>query len=182
MADPKELARLIALAEADLARLWTDFDTPEQAREWLADVLPGLVALYGSAAATLAADWYDDLREQAGAKGNFRAIPAELPDQGRTDSLAGWAVGSMFGPDPNPTATLTLATGGLQRIVANASRQTITVSSIADPAARGWRRVGRGSSCEFCQMLLGRGDVYSEASADFASHDHCNCGAEPAFD
>jgi hypothetical protein len=30
-------------------------------------------------------------------------------------------------------------------------------------------------------MLIGRGAVYSEAGADFASHDHCNCSAVPAF-
>jgi hypothetical protein len=30
-------------------------------------------------------------------------------------------------------------------------------------------------------MLLGRGAVYTEASADFEAHDHCNCGAAPAW-
>jgi hypothetical protein len=30
-------------------------------------------------------------------------------------------------------------------------------------------------------MLIGRGAVYSEATADFQSHDHCNCQAEPAW-
>jgi hypothetical protein len=31
-------------------------------------------------------------------------------------------------------------------------------------------------------MLIGRGAVYSEATADFAAHDHCKCSAVPAFD
>ena len=30
-------------------------------------------------------------------------------------------------------------------------------------------------------MLISRGAVYSEEGVDFASHDHCNCGAAPAF-
>ena len=55
-----------------------------------------------------------------------------------------------------------------------------TVSSTTDPKARGWQRVGVGE-CDFCSMLIGRGAVYSEATADFLSHDHCHCYAEPAF-
>jgi hypothetical protein len=30
-------------------------------------------------------------------------------------------------------------------------------------------------------MLIGRGAVYTEASVDFEAHDHCHCGAEPAW-
>ena len=34
-------------------------------------------------------------------------------------------------------------------------------NSVADPASRGWQRVGRGGkTCAFCRMLIGRGDVY----------------------
>jgi hypothetical protein len=71
----------------------------------------------------------------------------------------------------------------MQRRIANFSRQTVMGSSVADPKARGWQRVGAGE-CKtgFCDMLIGRGAVYSEASADFAAHDHCKCSAAPAFD
>jgi hypothetical protein len=31
-------------------------------------------------------------------------------------------------------------------------------------------------------MLLGRGGVYTEATADFESHDHCGCWSEPDWD
>jgi hypothetical protein len=54
-------------------------------------------------------------------------------------------------------------------------------SAVADPGASGWQRTGSGTSCTFCRMLIGRGGVYSEATADFASHDHCNCSATPAW-
>jgi hypothetical protein len=68
----------------------------------------------------------------------------------------------------------------MQRRIANVSRYTVAESSVADPGATGWQRVGAGS-CAFCRMLIGRGAVYTEAGADFASHDHCNCSAVPAF-
>lgn len=151
-----------------------------QAREALSDVLPSLVDVYGAAAATLAADWYDDLRDKAGARGRFTAIPAEVDDAG-ADVLARWGVAPLFDAKPDWSAAQVLIQGGLQRRIANMSRLTVTGSATADPGARGWRRVGVGG-CAFCRMLLGRGAVYTEATADFLSHDHCNCQAEPAFD
>lgn len=175
-----DLARLFDLADADLSELWRLITTADSARDLLMDVLPDLIALYGSAAATLAADWFDDMREQAEAPGRFRAIPATLPDRSRTDALARWGIGPLFRPDPDPDSARTLVSGGLQRIVADASRETVALSSVADPAADGWQRAGSGE-CTFCSMLIGRGAVYSERSADFASHDHCRCVAAPAF-
>lgn len=177
----RDLAELTGLAQKDLTLIWARFNTAEIARDGLMEVLPRLVSIYGSAAATLGADWYDEMRDAAAVKGRFRAIPAELPDQGRTDALARWGVTPLFSATPDFASSLTLVSGGLQRIIFNADRESVTRSSVADPKASGWQRVGSGASCEFCSMLLGRGAVYSEATADFLSHDHCNCGAEPVF-
>lgn len=178
----RDLAELTGLAERDLVLIWAKFDSADVARDGLMEVLPRLVAIYGSAAATLGADWFDEMRDAAQVKGSFRAIPAELPDVDRTDALARWGVSPLFKAEPDFASALTLVSGGLQRIVADADRESITRSSVADPRARGWQRVGSGSSCEFCSMLLGRGAVYTEATAAFVSHDHCNCGSEPVWD
>ena len=178
----RDLAELTGLAEQDLALIWRDFNTADAARDGLIELLPRLVSIYGSAAATLGADWFDELRDAAAVKGRFRAIPADLPDQGRTDALARWGIGPLFQAEPDFDTALVNVSGGLQRIVMNADRESVVRSSIQDRSARGWQRVGSGRSCEFCSMLLGRGAVYSEASADFLSHDRCNCGAEPVFD
>lgn len=173
----RDLAQLVALAENDLRILFDQFDTAEQARDGLMDVLPALVAVYGAAAATLAADWYDDLRETAGAPGRFLAIPAELPDRGRTDILARWAVAPMFAAEPDPGIALSKTVGGLQRIVADAARYTVTVSTRADPRSTGWRREGTGG-CDFCRDRLG--DTY-RTEVVFDSHDRCHCIALPTF-
>jgi hypothetical protein len=172
----KDLAALSGLAAGDLDVIWREVSTAALAAEALNDVLPALVATYGSAAAALAADWYDELRDARGVAGRFSAIPAHIPDPG-TGALVGWATSQAT----DLTALQTLVVGGVQRRIVNFSRLTVTGSSIADPKAVGWRRVGDGSNCEFCSMLLGRGAVYTEATADFQAHDHCNCGAEPEF-
>lgn len=177
-ADLSELARL---AEGDLASLFRNVSNTELVKEALNDTLPQLVQLYGSAAASLGADWYDDLRDRSGARGRFSAIVADLPNRGRTESLAGYAISPLFGANPDGTLALSKAAGGLQRIIFDAGRHTVMRSSIQDPHARGWQREGNGE-CEFCQMLIGRGAVYTAESVEFDSHDRCRCVGAPAFD
>jgi hypothetical protein len=183
MATPQALrtaiTALAVLADNDLDALWRQVETPEQAREALEDVLPPLVSTYSLASATISADWYDDMRDIVQARGRFTAIPAEPAEQG-SDVLARWGVGPLFATEPDWRRARTLVAGGMQLRIANASRYTVAGSSVADPAADGWMRQGSGE-CAFCAMLIGRGAVYSEAGADFASHDHCRCSAVPAF-
>lgn len=170
------VASLSRLAAADLAVAWRDAESPQQAEAFLRDTLPSLVDLYGAAAATFAADWYDDLRDEREIPGRFTAIPADIGETG-TQALVGWALAEAT----DLSAFRTLIEGGTQRRIANFARATVTGSAIADPRADGWQRVGDGDSCAFCRMLIGRGAVYSEAGADFASHDKCGCSAVPAF-
>lgn len=176
-----DVATLTRLVEADLEALLSGVTDGVVARNLLIDTLPSLVNGYGSAAATLAADWYDEYRAEERIAGRFRSIPAELPDQGRTDALARWGVEPLFAPEPDTVAAVVRVAGGVQRIVTNAGRYTITGSSIEDRSADGWQRTGSGTSCSFCAILIARGAVYSERGADFASHDRCDCFAIPAF-
>jgi hypothetical protein len=170
-----DVALLAREAGTDLGILWRSVDTATEVEAALRDVLPGLIDTYGAAAATVAADWYDELRDEREVRGRFTAIPADIPDPG-TQALVGWALTEAT----DMPGFQSLILGGAQRRIANFSRLTVSGSSIADPSAQGWQRVGAGE-CDFCQMLLGRGAVYTEATADFPSHDNCNCQAEPAF-
>ena len=173
---------LIETAFRDIGLLFRQFDSAETLREALMDLLPGLYGIYGAAVATLSADWYDDIRDADEVRGRFTAIPAELKADAGTDELARWGVGPLFQAVPDKASARSLVEGGVQRRIADVSRETITFSSVQDPAATGWQRVGEGG-CKsgFCDMLIGRGAIYTEAGADFASHDHCRCSAVPAW-
>jgi hypothetical protein len=127
----------------------------------------------------VAADWYDELRDDFNVKRRFTAIVAELDNAG-ADVLAKWGIGPLFSADPDWHRAQVLIDGGLQLRIANAARDTILQSSIEDPGADGWQRESSGG-CAFCEMIAGSGVIYSEASADFAAHDHCRCVAVPAF-
>lgn len=159
--------------------LWARFSTADAARDALERVLPELVRLYGTAATTYTADWYDATRYEQGVRGTYQAHMVNVTDEG-ADILARWGVDPLYAAQPNVAAARVLIAGGLQRRIANASRDTITESSYADPECRGWMRVGYGA-CDFCSMLIGRGAVYTEQTADFLTHDHCRCSAVPAW-
>jgi len=174
----KDLAQLTGIAANDLRLLFRQFDTAEAAREGLLDVLPRMVSIYGAAAATLAADYFDDLRDAAEVKGSFRAIPAE-PQTGGLDVLARWAVGPMFQAAPDPLAALSLAAGGAQRSIADAARLTVVESAIQDPRAQGWTRVGHGE-CDWCKQYLD-GEVHYTEGYDFQAHNNCGCTAETVY-
>lgn len=171
----KQVESLTSDLTTDLTRFWRGIEVPKTLEVALMDTLPDLVDTYGTAASAYTADWYDNLREDHGAPGRFTAIPADLGDAG-TQALVGWAAAESL----DLPSFKSLILGGAQRRIANFARLTVTDSSVADPGARGWRRTGLGR-CAFCRMLLGRGAVYSEASVAFEAHDHCQCGAEPAF-
>lgn len=176
----RDLFELTRLADNDLAVMFRKFTTADEARDGLLDTLPKLMGLYGSAAATLAADYFDEAREQAAVRGAFRAIPAVLPDTGRTESLARWAVTPLYTATPDFATAKVKAGGGLQRIIANAARDT-TVGSAVQDRAGGWVRVGSGSGCEWCAQFLD-GEVHYTEGYDFDAHDWCRCDADPVWD
>jgi hypothetical protein len=169
--------RLVRLADRDLSRLWRMVAAGAAADEALNDLLPAIITEYGALGAALASEWYDQQREKAGARGRFTAVPVEADDRG-AQALVGWALSTAT----DDASLRTLIAGGAQRRIADHVRLTVMDSSIADPSAQGWQRVGVGE-CKngFCDMLIARGAVYSESTADFAAHDHCQCSAVPAF-
>lgn len=167
--------RLVRLADRDLSRLWRLVANGAAADEALHDLLPAIVTEYGALGAALAAEWYDDRRERAGVRGRFSAIPLAAEDRG-ANALVGWALNTAT----DDTSLKTLILGGVQKRIADHVRLTVTSSSVADPAARGWVRVGVGA-CKsgWCDQYLD-GKVRAVAY-DFPAHDNCKCGAVPAF-
>lgn len=160
-------ARLAALSERELAGIWRGLNLakPDRLADPLAEVLAVLVEKYGSAGATLAADWYDEARDDAKAAGTFRAMPATPPEPERVQALARWGVGPLFGANPNGVTALSLLAGGLQREVLKMPRSTVEGSATLDPAGPSYARHASANACAFCRMLATRGAVYTSKDA-----------------
>jgi len=172
---------IVRLATRDLTKFWGSLNLakPDAARDALLEFIPTLVTEYGDIAATVAADWYDNLRVAAGIRGTFAAVLADgVPDAAVTSTVR-FGAGHLF--TDVPSGTLDFLSGAVSKYVLQPGRDTIVGSARADPSAHGWYRIS-GGGCSFCEMLAGRGAVYREDSADFAAHDHCKCGVAPSWD
>lgn len=155
---------------------------PVAIRNELRRVLPALVDYYGEAASTVAADWYEMVRdvESIPAKQRFRS-ELVIPDRFKeVEGTVERAAGALF--TDNPEDFLRSVRGPISRYVIDASRATVIENTRNDPQARGWQRITRPGSCDFCRFLAARGGVYMASTVRFASHNDCNCAAAPSWD
>ncbi len=182
---------LAKLAQRDLQAFWYGLgaDDPLKLKAALLDFMPDLIATYGSAAAGLAADRYDELRADSVATGAFRAALADpLPDE-QVQAVTRWALGPAFGDNADPSAALTMLTDATQRLVRQQARNTVARNVERDPFGASYARVPKGkTTCAFCLMLASRGAVYgSKKSAETIRnsgkhyHTKCDCEAEPVW-
>lgn len=194
MATPAEVATyrssqqdVVTLARRALTDWWASLDTadPRAAAAQLQQFLPELVASYGDVAATVAADWYDELRDQVQVRSRYRAALAEpLPDE-QVKAAARWAAGPLFGDSPDRGKSLDLLRGTVQRLVQQGGRSTIHRNVVDDPSGARWARVPTGAkTCAWCRMMASRGAVYlSRRSAGGHNdwHNDCDCQPTPVW-
>lgn len=173
---------VVTLAHRELLAFWATLDLaePTAAKAALADFVVDLVQSYGPLSSTLAADFYDELRDAADPRSVFSAEPGEagLPEQIRGSS--NWAVQPLFpyvedvfDDDANvvgtreiaanPSLALSRFQSSTQRLVQDWGRQTLIDAAERDPSRPGWARMPIGETCRWCRMLASRGAVYGSA-------------------
>lgn len=190
------LTLVTSAAAQDLQAVATSSASTTEVRSALFVAAPLIVSEYSDGAAALALDWYEELRDAASPDRPYAPVPIRLvTDENVRAVVALSTVALMDKPGPSIdkaiNTSLQLVVGGLQELVADAFRDTMTKNTVADPAAAGWRRFARPGACKFCLMLAARGAVYKEATARFAAHGavmrgkrrggNCMCIAGPAF-
>lgn len=154
---------------------------PDAQRAALLELVPATITLWSDGSSALAADWYDDLREEAAPPRRFVAEPVVADRGEKVGRMVAWASEPLFAPTPDKAGVALRLLPEVQKEIATPFRDTITTNQRRDPAAVGWRRVSSGAGCKFCRMLAGRGAVYRADSARFAAHGHCSCTAQPVF-
>lgn len=167
---------------AALTAVATSGSTPEQIRDAMAAVSRRMVAEYGQAAAEFAADWYNDLRLIANVPGSYAANPYTRDYDEQIDATVRRAVGTLWDPEPDIEGMVNAIVSKASQYTLDGARHTVVRNSNRDPQSRGWRRVPRGKTCDFCLMLVGRGGVYKKSTVEFRSHTNCDCGCVPSWD
>lgn len=144
------------------------------------ELLADIVSVWGEVAGTIAADFFDEMRDQAGVRGGFSAY---VPDPLNVAQVNGVVELASVPPadveELDVDAMLARLEGPTQRLIRQAQRNTLEESARRDPARARVARVPMGdTTCGFCLVLASRGYVYrSEASAgrDNRYHDFCDC-------
>lgn len=175
-----ELSRLVREAlEAFFLSL--DLTKPEEARDALLEFVPILTEQYGAVAATMAAEFYDELRGASGAVGRFAAVTAASVPAGAVEAQVRFLAGALW--TPNPADML----GGLQiaadKYVKQPGRETMRVNARREGVR--FARVPTGDkTCAFCLMLASRDAIYftKESAGDINDtgfgdgfHGFCDC-------
>lgn len=143
--------------------------------------VPGILEVYSEAAASLAADHYDDLRETAGAASAYRtAVVVDFREEQIRRGLL-WSTRPLIESADGLAVVESRLASVVTLETARPYRDTMLTNTRADPSAVGWTRHVNLDGCRFCRMLAGRGAVYRAESARFASHPHCSCTAAPVF-
>ena len=162
-----ELTKRVRRELASLAGTLTG--NPQAIRDTLLQVVPALVAEYGEVAATISAEWFEEVY---GARAAMAApIRAEFIEQG-----VRYAAGHLF--EGNTAATISALDTKLDKWIKQAGRDTISAS--ADRHNIAWARVPSGAkTCSFCLVMASRGAVYGrEWAAGGRGHDYhgdCDC-------
>lgn len=178
----KQQAEVAELAHAELVGWWASLGSTslDALKKALETFLPELVRMFGDIAATVAADWYASLRDDAGASGAFIAVLGDVVTPEQAQATARWAAGAKTDAE-----ALSRLAGSVQRYVQQGGRNTLARNVQLDPAKPRWARAPQADSCSWCRILASRGAVYfTEKSAggdDNDWHDDCNCQPVPVW-
>lgn len=173
------------LVERDLLEFLgkMNFGRPDLVQAALFEYVPALCSEYGDMAATVAADWFEELRAAEGVPGSFRAPLAPSVPLDQVNARLGFATrpsGPLWLGDSATLSTfLTMMTN---EYALQPGRDTVMQSAHKDNAA--YARVPEPGACKFCLMLASRGFVYSKSTAGQTKkfHGKCRCNAVPVWD
>lgn len=174
---------IAALAVRDLERFWAtlNLSSPEAARDALLAFVPVLTATYGEAAATIAADWYDERRRTARLRSRFRAQLAETVPEEVVAKDVRFAAGHLW--SDTPVAALGLLTLMVAKHALQPGRDTVAQATRRDPARVRWARVPSGAkTCAFCLDRASMGFTYTSQASALEFHGGCDCVAVPSFE
>lgn len=168
----RALARVSAAARADLARILAGVDVNDFAalRRALDGSWSSLVAAYGEASSSAAADVFEMWADEMGVRAQTVMVAGANPE--RAEARMRWAVGT-----PDAPGSLNVL---LDELVKQPGRSTITKSS--QRSGLRYARTPHGKTCAWCLMLASRGGVYhSKAGAGDLNrwHGDCDCQVVP---
>lgn len=182
------LNRLAGVARSAVERAISgiEYDDVSDLRIKLFDAMEPFVMASTDTAASMAAEFYDSVRERATGE-RYGADPASGHDPDATEgAIRAFLQGIVEGK--SLADIMGLVTGRVDWEIKHAAGNCVIENAKSDPMCQRYARVPTGAeTCPFCLMLASRGFVYlnaKSAGADGNGHYHANCDCRivPGFD
>ena len=197
-------AGLTAALVAALRALWPQVDplSGPAALNKYTDGVAALVEQFSQASISLAADYYDAVRAQAGITGTFRTPIIDTPPRSLVDAGVEWAMRAQA----DMAAIQSRIEAAAQKAVADSARDEVVTAVEGDDKALGFARVARPDACYFCLaqamrrkkptasdpserpgVYKSRGTAGGFVNHKFTGsgaakfHNDCHCVVEPVF-
>lgn len=141
----------------------------------LEELLPGIVEMYGNAAATAAAEMYEAVLLAETGKATTAYLAATESEKMR--GAVGYAASLLS--DGKVNKAITMLRKNIDYYVKEPARQTVTESAKRDGVR--WARVPQGrETCGWCVLLASRGFVYHSEHTAHGYHANCDCMPVPS--
>ena len=172
---------LSVAAVAEVLPLLRD-SRPDASRSALLEAAPEVTAGYVLGSSALAADWYDELRDEARPRSRHLTVVPEWQRAEKYGRAIAWATEPLVADVVDLAEARTRLEMVTEYEVFDGFTTTVDTNVRADRDAAGWQRHAQPGACKFCLMLADRGAVYrKESTGRFAAHTSCRCTASPVF-
>lgn len=145
-------AALTAALMAQLRALWPSVEPLSSAAAWV-EYGKGVHALtdrFSVASISMAADYYDDLRDRAGVVAPYRQRIIEPPPRALVDAGLDWAKSAQAQMDATVVDIQRRVEAAMQKAVTDSGRDQTLEAVAGDEAALGFARVAKPGACYFC--------------------------------
>lgn len=151
---------VVAMALGAVAPMWRSLlgESPDTIRNELLVAVPDAAGIFTPQISDITSVMYGDIREAQGLTTRHTAVATAAPLVSRTESLVRWAVGPMFGANPDPKLAFSHLAGGFVKVLMDQQRQTM-IDNLVDDAfdgPMGYQRVPKPGCCAYCAMLASR--------------------------
>ena len=137
---------------------------------------------YTDMSAAITADFYNQIRKAAGAKGTYSATAESGYDPDKV-TAASYAIQKEVSEGRNTVPFVHLLEDVVDREIKNASDYCVRRNTRRDPAKPRYASVPTSSNpCAWCVMRASQGFVYYDSKTVEHSHHACKCIAVPGFD
>lgn len=145
----------------------------------LRNTLPAIASEFSTAAQVVATNYYDETRALAPVSTTYAAQIVDYDSLTPVEGGIGYAISRTYRELPF-TSVVSLLAGNMQRVVAGADRENLSLNVVSDPSGKSFERIPSATGCSFCLTMAAVAEVRRTDSFS-KYHDFCRCTSRAIF-